>query len=111
MEKPFLKDVSSLSGDARSVLPAAYMLDGYLTQLYTSALEANRQLNPFSPVLEHYQVIFQKDRNLYCFNIAFLGGYLLEIYRNSCVVRIMYWIRIVPMCRLIVTLVLTYFCY
>ncbi|XP_061955418.1 protein unc-13 homolog isoform X1 [Populus nigra] len=54
--KPFLKGVSSVSGDARSVLPAAYMLDQYLTKLYTSALEANKLLNSFNQDFKHYQI-------------------------------------------------------
>ncbi|CAK7335469.1 unnamed protein product [Dovyalis caffra] len=54
--KPFLKGVSSFSGDARSVLPAAYMLDRYLTQLYTSALEADKLPNSFNQDFELYQV-------------------------------------------------------
>ncbi|KAG5228365.1 protein unc [Salix suchowensis] len=54
--KPFLKGVSSVSGDARSVLPAAYMLDQYLTKLYTSALEANKMPNSFNQDFEHYQI-------------------------------------------------------
>lgn len=56
MQKPFLKGVSSVSGDARSVLPAAYMLDQYLTKLYTSALEANKLPNSFNQDFKHYQV-------------------------------------------------------
>ncbi|KAJ6944924.1 hypothetical protein NC651_000072 [Populus alba x Populus x berolinensis] len=54
--KPFLKGVSSVSGDARSVLPAAYMLDQYLTKLYTSALEANKLPNSFNQDFKHYQI-------------------------------------------------------
>lgn len=54
--KPFLKGVSSVSGDARSVLPAAYMLDQYLTRLYTSALEANKLPNSFNQDFKHYQI-------------------------------------------------------
>ncbi|XP_052307936.1 protein unc-13 homolog isoform X5 [Populus trichocarpa] len=55
-KKPFLKGVSSVSGDARSVLPAAYMLDQYLTKLYTSALEANKLPNSFNQDFKHYQI-------------------------------------------------------
>ncbi|KAH8521905.1 hypothetical protein H0E87_002802 [Populus deltoides] len=54
--KPFLKGVSSVSGDARSVLPAAYMLDQYLTKLYASALEANKLPNSFNQDFKHYQI-------------------------------------------------------
>lgn len=54
--KPFLKGVSSVSGDARSVLPAAYMLDQYLTKLCTSALEANKLPNSFNQDFKHYQI-------------------------------------------------------
>ncbi|XP_020539590.1 protein unc-13 homolog isoform X2 [Jatropha curcas] len=53
--KPFLKGVSSLSGDARSVLSAAEMLDNYLTQLYTTALGTDRLLHS-NQVLDHYEI-------------------------------------------------------
>ncbi|KAJ4823461.1 hypothetical protein Tsubulata_019697, partial [Turnera subulata] len=54
--KPFLNGVSSLSEDVRSVLPAAAMLDQYLTYLYTSALDDNKSLRSFRPKLDHYQI-------------------------------------------------------
>ncbi|XWS49898.1 hypothetical protein CRYUN_Cryun12cG0042400 [Craigia yunnanensis] len=53
---PFLKGVSSLSEDARSVLPAAYMLDHKLSQLHTSALEEKTAQHSLRPNLDHYQV-------------------------------------------------------
>ncbi|KAG8496041.1 hypothetical protein CXB51_009399 [Gossypium anomalum] len=52
---PFLKEVSSLSEDARSVLPAAYALDNELGQLYTSALEEQKVQHSLRPYLDHYQ--------------------------------------------------------
>ncbi|XP_048229878.1 protein unc-13 homolog isoform X2 [Ricinus communis] len=54
--KPFLKGVSSLSEDVRSVLPAAKMLDDYLTQLHITALEANRSCHSSNQTLDHYQI-------------------------------------------------------
>lgn len=56
MQRPFLKQLSSLSEDVRSVLPSAEMLDHYLTQLHSTALEANRLLLSSCQVLDHYQV-------------------------------------------------------
>ncbi|KAA3456483.1 DNA topoisomerase 4 subunit B [Gossypium australe] len=53
---PFLKGVSSLSEDARSVLPAAYALDNELGQLYTSALEEQKVQHSPRPYLDHYQI-------------------------------------------------------
>ncbi|PPD97672.1 hypothetical protein GOBAR_DD05275 [Gossypium barbadense] len=53
---PFLKGVSSLSEDARSVLPAAYALDNELGQIYTSALEEQKVQHSPRPYLDHYQV-------------------------------------------------------
>ncbi|OMP09656.1 hypothetical protein COLO4_05255 [Corchorus olitorius] len=53
---PFLKGVSSLSEDARSVLSAAYMLDQKLTQLYSSALEEQRVHDSTMPHMHHYQI-------------------------------------------------------
>ncbi|XP_022720063.1 uncharacterized protein LOC111277894 isoform X1 [Durio zibethinus] len=53
---PFLKGVSSLSEDARSVLAAAYMLDHKLGQLYTSALEEQTVDHSLRPYLNHYQI-------------------------------------------------------
>ncbi|KAK4558133.1 hypothetical protein RGQ29_007763 [Quercus rubra] len=54
--KPFLKGVSSLSEDVRSVLPAAHMLDDDLTQLYISACEENRQHRHLNQDLDHYPI-------------------------------------------------------
>ncbi|KAL5748684.1 hypothetical protein ACOSP7_025728 [Xanthoceras sorbifolium] len=54
--KPFLKEVSCLSEDVRFVLPAADMLDHYLTQLYTSAFQENGSHHPFNQTLDHYQI-------------------------------------------------------
>ncbi|KAK9984439.1 hypothetical protein SO802_033964 [Lithocarpus litseifolius] len=54
--KPFLKGVSSLSEDVRSVLPAAHLLDDDLTQLYISACEENRQHHHLNPDLDHYPI-------------------------------------------------------
>uniref|UniRef100_A0A2P2M0R4 Uncharacterized protein MANES_01G065400 n=1 Tax=Rhizophora mucronata TaxID=61149 RepID=A0A2P2M0R4_RHIMU len=54
--KPFLKGVSSLSEDVKLVLPAADMLDHYLTQLYTSVMEANNMVHSFSQDLDHYEI-------------------------------------------------------
>ncbi|KAJ9173562.1 hypothetical protein P3X46_016684 [Hevea brasiliensis] len=54
--RPFLKRLSSLSEDVRAVLPAAEMLDHYLTRLHTTALDANRLLLSSSQVLDHYQI-------------------------------------------------------
>ncbi|KAK5847109.1 protein unc-13 homolog isoform X1 [Gossypium arboreum] len=53
---PFLKGVSSLSEDARSVLAAAYALDNELGQLYTSALEEQKVQHSPRPYLDHYQI-------------------------------------------------------
>ncbi|KAG4206553.1 hypothetical protein ERO13_A03G018300v2 [Gossypium hirsutum] len=53
---PFLKGVSSLSEDARSVLPAAYALDNELGQLYTSSLEEQKVQHSPRPYLDHYQI-------------------------------------------------------
>ncbi|KAJ0049443.1 hypothetical protein Pint_16079 [Pistacia integerrima] len=54
--KPFLNGVSSLSEDVKLVLPAADVLDHYLTQLYTSAFEENRSHHPIRKELDHYQI-------------------------------------------------------
>ncbi|TXG50964.1 hypothetical protein EZV62_023488 [Acer yangbiense] len=54
--KPFLKEVSCLSEDARLVLPVAHMLDHYLTQLHTSALHENESHHSFNQNLDHYQI-------------------------------------------------------
>ncbi|XP_043811757.1 protein unc-13 homolog isoform X2 [Manihot esculenta] len=54
--RPFLKQLSSLSEDVRSVLPSAEMLDHYLTELHGTALEANRLLLSSCQVLDHYQI-------------------------------------------------------
>ncbi|KAK9277789.1 hypothetical protein L1049_007336 [Liquidambar formosana] len=54
--KPFLRGVSSLSEDVRSVLPAADMLDYDLTRLYTSACEESRLHYPLDQDLDHYQI-------------------------------------------------------
>ncbi|GAV68924.1 DUF810 domain-containing protein [Cephalotus follicularis] len=54
--KPFLEGVLSLSEDARSVLPAADMLDHELTQLYNSALKENGLHLPFEQDLDHYPI-------------------------------------------------------
>ncbi|XP_050267137.1 protein unc-13 homolog isoform X2 [Quercus robur] len=54
--KPFLKGVSSLSEDVRSVLPAAHLLDDDLTQLYISACEENRQHHHLNQDLDHYPI-------------------------------------------------------
>ncbi|XVF10658.1 hypothetical protein REPUB_Repub07fG0201300 [Reevesia pubescens] len=53
---PFLKGVSSLSEDARLVLPSAYMLDHKLGQLYSSALEEQKVHHSLRPNLNHYQI-------------------------------------------------------
>ncbi|EOY24649.1 Uncharacterized protein TCM_016195 isoform 3 [Theobroma cacao] len=53
---PFLKGVSSLSEEARSVLPAAFMLDQKLGQLYTSAFEEQTAHHSVRPYLDHYQI-------------------------------------------------------
>ncbi|XP_031251761.1 protein unc-13 homolog [Pistacia vera] len=54
--KPFLNGVSSLSEDVKLVLPAADVLDHYLTQLYTFAFEENRSHHPIRKELDHYQI-------------------------------------------------------
>lgn len=54
--KPFLKGVSCLSEDVRSVLSAADMLETYLTQLYTSSCKENRLIQPFIPDIDLYQI-------------------------------------------------------
>ncbi|XP_044485853.1 protein unc-13 homolog isoform X2 [Mangifera indica] len=54
--KPFLKGVSSLSEDAKLVLPAADVLDHYLNQLYTSGLKENKSHHPIRKELDHYQI-------------------------------------------------------
>ncbi|XP_050227666.1 protein unc-13 homolog isoform X2 [Mercurialis annua] len=54
--KPFLKGVSSLSEDVRSVLPAAKMLDEYLIQLHSMALVADRSFHSSDQTLDHYQI-------------------------------------------------------
>lgn len=53
--KPFLQGVTSLSEDARLVLPAANKLDQYLTQIYTSACEKKGSHHHMNQ-LEHYQI-------------------------------------------------------
>lgn len=53
---PFLTAVSSLSEDVRSVLPAAYMLDQKLSQLYISTLKESTTKHSFSQDLDHYQI-------------------------------------------------------
>jgi hypothetical protein len=55
-QKPFLKGVSSLSEDVRSVLSAAYSLDHDLTELYISAKEDNRLRHHLNRDLDHYPV-------------------------------------------------------
>ncbi|KAM3687195.1 hypothetical protein ACJW31_10G059700 [Castanea mollissima] len=54
--KPFLKGVSYLSEDVRTVLPAAHLLDDDLTQLYISAREENRQHHHLNQDLDHYPI-------------------------------------------------------
>ncbi|XP_057977083.1 protein unc-13 homolog isoform X2 [Malania oleifera] len=54
--RPFLKGVACLSKDARSVLPAADMLDHDLTQLYASASEENQLNHPFGQDFDHYPI-------------------------------------------------------
>lgn len=53
--RPFLRGVSSLSEDVRSVLPAADMLDQDLTQLYNS-VEQNKLHSPLYQNLDHYKI-------------------------------------------------------
>lgn len=48
--------MSSLSEDAKLVLPAADVLDHYLNQLYTSGLKENKSHHPIRKELDHYQV-------------------------------------------------------
>ncbi|WCJ26202.1 hypothetical protein M5689_008037 [Euphorbia peplus] len=54
--KPFLKGVSALSEEVRLVLPGAEMLDRYLTQLHSLAIEANGLIHPINQNLDHYQI-------------------------------------------------------
>ncbi|XP_059444572.1 protein unc-13 homolog [Corylus avellana] len=54
--KPFLKGVSSLSEDVRSVLSAAHSLDHDLTELYISACEDNRLHHHLNRDLDHYPI-------------------------------------------------------
>lgn len=56
MQKPFLKEVSNLSDDVRSVLPAAYFLDRDLTHLFTSASKESRLSSLLKEDLDHYPV-------------------------------------------------------
>ncbi|XVF51538.1 hypothetical protein PTKIN_Ptkin04bG0192800 [Pterospermum kingtungense] len=53
---PFLKGISSLSEDIRSVLPAAYMLDHKLGQLYVSAFEEQTVRHSPRPYWDHYEI-------------------------------------------------------
>ncbi|XP_038903224.1 protein unc-13 homolog isoform X2 [Benincasa hispida] len=55
--KPFLKEVSNLSDDVRSVLPAAYSLDRDLTHLFTSASKESRLSPLLKEDLEHYPIV------------------------------------------------------
>ncbi|XP_052209822.1 protein unc-13 homolog isoform X2 [Diospyros lotus] len=54
--KPFLKGVSCLSEDVRSVLPAADKLQHDLTWLYTSAHEDNASHSPCNLQFDPYQI-------------------------------------------------------
>lgn len=56
LQKPFLKEVSTLSDDVRSVLPAAYSLDRDLTHLFTSASKESRLSPLLKEDLDHYPV-------------------------------------------------------
>ncbi|KAL0550296.1 hypothetical protein IC582_014804 [Cucumis melo] len=55
--KPFLKEVSNLSDDVRSVLPAAYSLDRELTRLFTSASKESILSPLLKEDLEHYPIV------------------------------------------------------
>uniref|UniRef100_A0A0A0L2K3 MHD1 domain-containing protein n=2 Tax=Cucumis sativus TaxID=3659 RepID=A0A0A0L2K3_CUCSA len=55
--KPFLKEVSNLSDDVRSVLPAAYSLDRELTHLFTSASKESILSPLLKEDLEHYPIV------------------------------------------------------
>ncbi|XP_022152739.1 uncharacterized protein LOC111020389 isoform X3 [Momordica charantia] len=55
--KPFLKEVSNLSDDVRSVLPAAYFLDRDLTHLFTSASKESRLSSLLKEDLDHYPIV------------------------------------------------------
>ncbi|XP_023540981.1 uncharacterized protein LOC111801201 isoform X3 [Cucurbita pepo subsp. pepo] len=55
--KPFLKEVSKLSDDVRSVLPAAYSLDRDLTHLFTAASKESRLSPLLKEDLEHYPIV------------------------------------------------------
>ncbi|XP_065858206.1 protein unc-13 homolog isoform X2 [Euphorbia lathyris] len=54
--KPFLEGVSALSEEVRLVLPGAEMLDRYLTQLHSLAVEANGLIHPINQKLDHYLI-------------------------------------------------------
>ncbi|XP_047945156.1 protein unc-13 homolog isoform X1 [Salvia hispanica] len=52
--KPFMKDITSITEDVRKVLPAAYGLECYLIELYSSACEENNSHH--SRGFERYQI-------------------------------------------------------
>ncbi|XP_010529550.1 PREDICTED: uncharacterized protein LOC104806377 isoform X2 [Tarenaya hassleriana] len=52
---PFLKGISSISGDIRQVIPVAYTLEDDLIQLYNSHSKSKLQ-KPFSQKLKRYQI-------------------------------------------------------
>lgn len=53
---PFLEGVSSLSGEVRKVVPAAYMLEEALTQLYNCHSKSKLH-KPYLHKLKNYEVI------------------------------------------------------
>ena len=61
MQKPFLKEVTCLSEDVKSVLPAADMLDHELTHLYSSVCKDHGSVHRFDQAFEHYEVGFFLD--------------------------------------------------
>ncbi|KAG7028334.1 hypothetical protein SDJN02_09515, partial [Cucurbita argyrosperma subsp. argyrosperma] len=73
--KPFLKEVSKLSDDVRSVLPAAYSLDRDLTHLFTAASKESRLSPLLKEDLEHYPdwepISFQQN----------LAASVIEVFR------------------------------
>lgn len=54
-QTPFLEGVSSLSGDVRKVVPAAYMLEEALTQLYDCHRKSKLH-KPYLHKLKNYEV-------------------------------------------------------
>jgi len=54
-QTPFLEGVSSLSGDVRKVVPAAYMLQEELTQLYNCHSKSKLR-KPYFHKLKNYEV-------------------------------------------------------